>query len=370
VKVLVQENAIRVGLIGAGGIARAHLPGYMLAPNVIRLVAVSDIDAAACAAVARDVGELKSYDDARELLASPDVDAVDICTPHDQHRDLAIAAAEAGKHVLLEKPMGCSLRECEEIVEACDRAGVTLMIGQNLRYLPSYRGAKALIDQGALGRVWSGVIEEFLATDASPRPRTARAWYTDGKRAGGGVFITQSTHHIDLFRYFFGEVDRVSAQTWTDHPAYTNGAEDKGLATLILQNGASIQLRASNSSRIERMHFSIVGEDGVIFTDAPPDASPIRKHQAPAFATLRSHGPVQLVPGVGAQIPPAEPLSAPEPLPSDNPFANEIQHFALCCRDGREPISSGRDNLHTMRVIFALYRSAEAGGAWVRPAEL
>ena len=365
-----QHDPIRVGLIGTGAISRAHLPGYTLAPDRICLAAVADIDAEASARLAGQLGGLQTYTDVREMLAAALIDAVDICTPHDQHHSLAIAAAEAGKHVFLEKPMGCSLQECEAIVAACEHAGVTLMIGQNLRHVPSYRGAKALIDQGALGRIWSGVIEEFLATDATPRVRTARAWYTDGKRAGGGVFITQSTHHIDLFRYFFGEVERVSAEIWTDHPAYSHGAEDRAAATLIFENGAHIQLRASNSSRIERMHFAIVGEDGVIFTHAPADASPIQKHQAPAFASLRSHGAVVLSPGSGADIPPAEPLDPPEPLPSDNAFANEILHFADCCRGGGEPISSGRDNLGTMRTIFALYASARTGGDWVRPADL
>ena len=365
------SNGLKVGLIGAGAISRAHLPGYAASPDLVRLTAVYDLDPEAAERAAGAVGGVAAaYADVAQMLAQAPIDAVDICVPHDQHARLAIAAAQAGKHVLLEKPMATSMADCRAILAACEAAGVTFMVAQNLRHVPSYQGVKALVDAGKLGAVWSGVIEEFLAHGSSRRRREVRSWYSDGLVAGGGVFITQSTHHIDLFRYFFGEIERVSAATWTGHPDYTNGAEDSAVATLVFENGLNVQLRASNSARIERMFFQIIGEDGVVFTQAPEGAGSGEKHRAPAYASLREQGPVAFGAGVGAQIPPAVLAQPPQPLPSENPFVNEILHFAQCCLEGTEPLSSGRYNLGTMKAVFGLYESARNGGEWVRLADI
>jgi predicted dehydrogenase len=357
-------NRLRVGLIGSGAIARSHLPGYTADPDRVVLGAIFDVDPqASAAAAAQNGGEPRVFDRVEDLLAARDIDAVDICVPHDQHHAVAMAAAQAGKHILLEKPMGCSLAECHDIVDACERAGVTLMVAQSLRHVPSYRGAKALIDAGGIGRVWSALIEEFLPSDFARQPRepNRRTWYNDGKRAGGGVLITQSTHHIDLLRYFLGDIDRVTCTTWTDNPAYTNGAEDSAIGTMVFKTGAVVQLRASNAVRMQRFHTSILGEDGMIFTYAPEEAAGFGKHHAPAFASTRAQGPYTW----NTPAPEPAPLAPPEPLPSDNPFVNEVLHFAECCLEGREPISSGRDNLGTMAALFGLYESARSGGAWV-----
>lgn len=363
---MVLSQAVRIGLVGAGAISRRHLPAFKSFPDVVTLTAVCDVNRAAAVAIAEDVGAgVLVYSDFRDMLANAPIDAIDVCAPHDQHATIALAAADAGKHVLLEKPMACTIADCRAIVSACDRAGVTLMVAQNLRHVPSYQGVKSLIARGALGSVWNGLIEEFLPNDFTRVPRERAAWYTDARRAGGGVLITQSTHHVDLFRYFFGDVDRVSARIWASHPAYSNGAEDSAIATLAFRNGMHVQLRCSNSVPIERMHFSIVGEDGIIFSEAPPSASPIEKHHAPAFATLREQGPISIVAGLATKIPPPIPLEPSSPLPTDNSFVNEILHFAQACVAGSEPISSGRDNLGTMKAIFGMYASARTGGAWV-----
>ncbi len=165
----------KVGLIGTGSISRAHLPVYQLAPDRVRLTAVCDIRA----------------DAARQFAADAQIDAVDIGTIHDTHAPLAIAAARAGKHVLLEKPMAVSIDECRQIIEATEQAGVTFMVAQQLRHVPSYMALRRRIQAGELGQIWSARCDTFLAaalTDnlASGRPRQGW-WGFDGKRGGGGV---------------------------------------------------------------------------------------------------------------------------------------------------------------------------------------
>ena len=181
---------LKVGMIGTGSISRAHLPVYQLAPDRVRLTAVCDIRADAARQFAADAQIDAVFDGAEDLLELGDVDAVDICTIHDTHAPLAIAAARAGKHVLLEKPMAVSIDECRQILEATEQAGVTFMVAQQLRHVPSYMALRRRIQAGELGQIWSARCDTFLAaalTDnlASGRPRQGW-WGLDGKRGGGG----------------------------------------------------------------------------------------------------------------------------------------------------------------------------------------
>ena len=361
---------LRVGLIGTGSVSRLHLRGYLRFPEIVQPAAVFDVNPDAAAAAASAAGGVQVFTNIADLLANAQIDAVDIATPHDQHAQLAVAAAQAGKHVFLEKPMAVSMAECRAIIEAAEQAGVTLMIGQHFRHVPSYRGVKRLVETGRLGRVWAGRIDEFLPTNIDRTPSRPGRWYNDKLRAGGGVVITQSTHHIDLFRFFFGDVRRVSASYWTDHPAYANGAEDSAVATLEFENGLIAHLCASNSTRTPHFfQFSLLGTEGSVWTSVAEGTDAVQRHQAPAFMSLSGDASASRT---GVFAPPAFlPVPVPEAdLPCEEPFANEIVHFVRCCQEGTEPTSSGRDNLGTKKAIFGIYASAEAGGEWVNMSDL
>jgi len=323
----------------------------------VQLVAVCDVVEDAARACAAGAGVDAVYTDARELLARDDIAAVDICTPHDQHLPLAIAAAEAGKHVLLEKPMANSLDECRAIVAAAEQSGVTLMVAQHLRHHPGYVAVRNLIKAGELGRIWSANSQNWLqaAIAGAARPGRTDYWGFDGKRGGGGVVTLLSTHHIDLFRYFFGDVRSVFGHAWTDHPLFTNGAEDRAVFTLEFEGGVVAQYSASLSTRVPYGHqFMIFGDQGTVHTEPPLEGNAIQQHQAPPFvasATRAAAGQTGFAP--------VEP--ATEGLACEDPFVNEIVHFSRCCREGKEPVSSGRDNLRTMKAVFGVYESARTG---------
>jgi predicted dehydrogenase len=344
-----------VGLIGAGGISRAHLPAYQRFPDRVELAAVCDVRADAAAELAATAGVREVFADAREMLERADVDAVDICTVHDQHAPLAIAAAEAGKHVLVEKPMACSLAECRRMVEAAEVAGVTLMVAQNQRYDAGHRAARRAILEGQLGPV------RAIRSDAMQNLRAflpSGHWLYDGNRAGGGVVISVAVHKIDLVRYLVGDVRSVTAVCRTMHPEFVNGAEDYACALLEFEGGAVGEMFATYSGF--RMPYSeqlmVFGDGGTIHTLPPAGRS-----QGPAMiARDRGGEPIR---GWTEQFTGFAPLEPePEGLPDDSSFVNEILHFAECCRTGAEPVSSGRDNLGTMRTIFAIYESARTGG--------
>ena len=135
----------KIGLIGTGGISRAHLPVYEQFPEKVKLTAVCDIIEEAAKERARDANVDAIYTDYQKMLEEADIDAVDICTGHDTHAPIVIAAAEAGKHALVEKPMGNSMQECRDMIAAADKAGVTLMVAHMLRFSPSTEAVRQLL---------------------------------------------------------------------------------------------------------------------------------------------------------------------------------------------------------------------------------
>jgi len=362
-------EALKVGLIGTGSISALHLMAMNRASEKVKLTAACDVREDAVRQFARQAGIDAVYTDAATMLKEADIEAVDICASHHWHRDLAIASAEAGKHVLLEKPMAISMQECRGIIAATDKAGVTFMVGQQLRHVPSYVGVQRLIQEGELGQVWGVRSDSWLpvlvsgSTAASERftQNEGMRWRLDGKQAGGGSLIWNATHFIDLFRYFIGDAKRVSAKCWTDHPMFTGGAEDRVMATIEFENGAIGHISNSWTTRTPwQFQFMLLGTEGSIYNPAVKDGNPLEQHEAPAVVSSPRHDIEGAGPG-GMPSRPFVPIDPPEGLFSDNPYVNEIVHFADCCRDGKEPISSGHDNLGTMKILFGIYESSRTG---------
>jgi|TARA_B100000315_G_scaffold247623_1_gene276583 predicted dehydrogenase len=355
------SKPLKIGLVGTGSIARAHLPAFKQFPDSVELTAACDIREEAAQRLAAGAGNIAVYTDMETMLRQADIDAVDICTTHDQHVQLVLQAAQSGKHILLEKPMGINMVECRDMLAATDAAGVTFMVAQCLRYLPHSQVLREMIVDGEFGEVWALRSDNFAAmvpprskvTQTSRRPST---WYLDGKQAGGGALISQATHHIDLFRYYIGEVRRVTATSWMDHPLFINGAEESLAATMEFENGAVAQLLSSWSSRTPwNHHYWVLAELGSISSRYMPGSAGAEQYIGPVDVSLPKYdgdrGATTFVPFDASA----------SDLPTDQPFVNEILHFADCCRDGSEPISSGKDNLGTMKAVLGIYESAKTG---------
>ena len=352
---------LKVGLIGAGGISRAHLPAFQEFPDEVQLTAVCDLREDAARARAADAGVEAVYTDVDRMLAEADIEAVDICTTHNTHRDLTVAAAAAGKHILLEKPMACSVDEAREMVMAADAAGVTFMVAQVLRFLPHYQEARRIIQSGELGQIWAARSDSWYPAVLPGSIHPSDWWGFDKERNGGGALIMVAVHQLDLLRYFVGDVRRVTARAWGDHPYMRNGAEDRVVATLEFENGAIGNSIASYSSRTPWSWQSVIlGEEGTIYT--VPGAGP-NEHHAPAMvATATRDGDAGFRKGDSFEW--IE--GSMEGLVSENGFTNEIIHFARSVHDGTEPESSGRINFNTMEVVHGIYASAATG----QPVEL
>jgi predicted dehydrogenase len=342
------RDPLRIGVIGAGNIARAHLPTLMDFPDRFRVTAVCDIDQSRGRAFGGE-SDATVYTDALRMIAEAKLDAVDICTTHDQHARHAVAAAEAGKHVFVEKPMACSVAECRAMVDAAESAGVVLMVGQYQRFVPEYRAVRELIDAGELGPIRAVRIDTMQSLTS---PRVADYyppghWLFDGVRAGGGIVISVSVHKLDLARYLVGDIARVTAWTRGAAPEFVNGAEDYAVALLEFENGALGELFGTYSGFLcpWTEQFTLFGESGSVYGLMPALGA-----DAPAMVASTRRSPDAFVP-----------VPVSDSLPTDNGIANELLHFADCCATGEAPLSSGRDNLGTMRAVFAIYESARTG---------
>jgi len=358
---------LRVGLIGCGGISNAHARAYKtLGPDVARVVATADVSAELAQRRGQELEAQQITTDYRAVVENPNVEAVDICLPHYLHAEVALAAARAGKHVLVEKPMACSMTEAKAMVETAKRAGVTLMVAQVQRYMPSYRGVRRLVETDELGPIRA---VRFDSMQNLHEILPASHWLFDGKLAGGGIVISVSVHRIDLVRYLVGDVKRVGAFCRTGEPPYKNGAEDYATAILEFESGAIGEHYATYSGF--RMPYSemfmLFGDNGAVH--AVPE---LGKSMGPAFYASRQHdGAPPESKGWNRAYTgflPVEPDRGD--LPSDDGFTNEVSHFAHCCRSGEEPLSSGRNNLGTMAVICGIYESSRRGGVPVNIAEV
>lgn len=349
------SKPLKVGLVGTGSISKFHLSAYLEHADRVQLTAVCDIDPLMAQAFAREAGIEAVYLDYDEMLREADIDAVDICTSHNHHAPQAIAAAAAGKHVIVEKAMSNTLPDCQAMIEAADKAAVTLMVGQHLRYSPEAYAVKQLIDDGKLGEIQAARTHVFREGPAE------KSWYTDGK-AGGGVLQLNTVHYIDLLRYFIGNVKRVTGVCRSVQPQMTNGADDLVAATLEFENGAIGDLFSSWTTYLvpEASSYMVLGSKGSVHSTPPEtanDDSPIRHFGNVMFAEKEA------APDRERQMnPPFEPLDTSDfVLPNTSFFVNEILDFEECIRTGAEPLSAGRDNIETMKVVMGILESSRIG---------
>jgi predicted dehydrogenase len=273
-----------------------------------------------------------------ELLARPDVEGVLIATPHSTHRNLTLAAAAAGKHVLVEKPMARTAAECDEMIEACTRAGVTLSVIQTLRYRLGMRKAKELIAQGAIGNLRMMRYSGLYAGYGVP----AGSWLYD--KAEGGVLLDWGAHSFDLLRWFAGaDATRVSAVFANYEGSDAN--EPSAMIQLEFANHIMAQVWMSFEMPVDAIDSGaraiVVGDRGVI--------------DANAYGALRvrdEHGwrTVYTYPNPDVAL---EPLARPRV----EQITGQLQDFADSVREGRAPEVDPNDARAAVAIVEAAYRS-------------
>ena len=230
-------DMVRWGIVGAGDVVLRKSGGPFNRVPGASLTAVMRRDAGKAKEAADALGAIRWYADASQLIADPEVDAVYIATPPSSHRQLTIECAEAGKPVLVEKPMARTHGECVEMVTACDRAGVPLFVAYYRRAMAKYQRIKAMLDDGSIGDV-------RLVTYTQRQPIDQAAsddWRTRPEISGGGYFVDMGSHVLDLMEFLFGPVTEASGVAC--RMAGTYPAEDTVTASLLL--GGRVPMSAS-----------------------------------------------------------------------------------------------------------------------------
>ena len=219
------------GVIGCGGIAdRRTIPG-MLKSDKVNIVAVEDIDEEVAKSVKQRYALDKYYNNEDDLLRDDSIEAVYIGTPVFLHSKQIMKAANAGKHILCEKPLCISIKETEEIIEYCHKKDVKLQVGFMMRYHGYHIKAKDMIDKGEIGQPVMG-----RAQLTCWYPQIDGAWRQDPAKSGGGALMDMAIHSVDILRYVFGDVEEVSS--FSDTITHNYPVEDSGVILLRFKNGA------------------------------------------------------------------------------------------------------------------------------------
>lgn len=215
-------SKIKIGLIGTGAITDLHYLAYKDNPKV-ELHSIADVDEELLCKRSKEWGVERTYTDYRQLLADPEIDAVEIIVPHYLHAEIAIAALEAGKHVSLQKPMAISIEQCNAIIDATKRTGKTLRVFENFMYFPPLVKAKELLDSGAIGEPLSLRIKctQGVTGEDWQIPFRRWSWRFDPERGGGGRVILDYGYHVfNVAMWLLGDVEKVFS--WITHRTIQN----------------------------------------------------------------------------------------------------------------------------------------------------
>jgi len=320
---------LRVGIVGVGTMGRTHASAYAKLPNT-RLMGFYDSMTEAAQRVASQFG-VQAFPSYEAMLEQ--VDMVDICTPTPTHLELVLKAASAGKHILCEKPLGRTLPQCEQMIEAASKAGVTLMPAQVLRFFPEFKQARDLVLAGAVGKPAA-----IRTRRGGPYPRAANDWYADFEQSGGPI-LDMVIHDFDWLRWTFGEVERVFAKALTfkklDHIDYA-------LITLRLKSGAIAHVEANWADPSGfKVDFEIAGDAGMIAFDSR-FAMPLMVAKQDASG------------GGGGVAVPESPLA-------EDPYMLEIKHFVDSVEAGQQPSITAVDGMKAVEIALAAIESARTG---------
>lgn len=336
------------GIIGCGMIADFHSAAIAELEHG-KLVAVSSRDPNNAKRLV-DLYQVDGYSDYNEMLKRDDLDIVCICTPSGAHLEPAVAAAEAGKHVIVEKPLEITLERCDQIIQACDEAGVRLCAIFNSRFTEGCQLVKQTIDSGRFGVLTLG--DAYIKWYRTQEYYDSGGWRGTWDLDGGGALMNQSIHAIDLLQYFMGPFKTV--QAFTDTLAHERiEVEDVAVAVLRFENGALGVIEGTTAvypgflkrTEISGSKGTVVLEEEDITTwefdpELPEDAE-IRQR----FAETRSGG------GGAAD---------PRAISHDN-HRRQMENLIHSIETGAPHLVDGREGRKAVEIILAIYKSSHEG---------
>lgn len=252
------EN-IRWGILGCGDVAEKKSGPALYQADGSELVAVMRRDRAKAEDFARRHGAKRAYDRVEDLLADPEIDAVYIATPPHLHCEQTLLAAQAGRHVLVEKPMALNGEECDRMIAACQCAGVLLHVAYYRRFYPKFLAARRRIDEGALGQAVLGA--RLLMCSAA----STGGWRVDPAVSGGGHFVDVGSHRLDMLIALLGDVAEVTG--CAENRVGTHRAENDVALALRMESGVVVSAGFHFQTRPGRDVMEIYGSEATLVFD-------------------------------------------------------------------------------------------------------
>lgn len=384
---------LRVAMIGYGFMGAAHSVGWRQAPRMfdlpreIEMAVVVGRNPDAVAAAAAKWGWAESATDWREIVGRDDIDIVDIVTPGESHAEIAIAALDAGKHVLCEKPLANTVAEAEAMAEAAARArvrGIRSMVGFTYRRVPAVTLLRDMIAEGAVGTVQQ--VRAAYRQDWLVDPETPLAWRLQKEHAGSGALGDIGAHIIDMTQFVTGlGVERVSGTIDTivkERPLPADGSmglskgagaaatgavtvDDVAMFTGRLANGALASFEATRfaTGRKNALTIEVSGDRGALAFDLE-DLNSLRFYDRTAPEGRQGFTQILVTesqhPYVSAWWP------AGHLLGYEHGFSHQVVDLVNAIADGSDPHSSFEEGLRVQRVLDAVERSSAAESAWTR----
>jgi len=338
------RGPLQIAIIGCGWAGARH--ARACAESRVDVRWAVDVNAERAAALAARLGAApRTAPDYRLALADPDVDAVDICLPHNLHAPVALDAAAAGKHILCEKPLADTLAAADRMIDAASRAGVALMVAENERFNPVYRTMRELLQAGAIGR--PALVQRTRECYLTRSFREERPWFLDAQAAAGGIMMSGGVHDFAMLHALIGDVESVYALRAPQRFAEMEG-DDTSIALVRFRNGVvgalveSFVMKSLTTASGPEVHtLRVDGDLGSLRTDG---AGTIR-----VFSEQEDWQ-------CGERL-----IEHAIAVPPEDTFALEIAHFAHCLRTGETPITDGRSQRRPLEIVLAAYRSMHTG---------
>lgn len=323
---------IKVGVIGSGGIFRgSHAPYYEVSERA-KIVAVADVNEDNAKAQAERFGA-EAYTDYRQVLAREDIDAVDVCTHPGPHCDIVVAAAQAGKHILVEKPMCRNIAEADEMIAAADAAKVMLQVAYVMRFDQSRMQLKQLLDDGTLGGMHLAYCNQVGWFNPDRHP-----WLFI-KEESGGMLVEQAIHNLDAWLWLYGPVSSVYAQTshvplGGTYPEPAKAVENNATIIFKFQSGGTGMLIKSWAAEIGHGGEGVVCANGSALLSSPGLRWKLRRQDEETYAPEKRE------------------LSSK---------GYSIEHWLKCIVGEEEPTTSGRVGRAGIELAQAAYWSSASG---------
>lgn len=343
---------IKIGVIGVGGIASGHINGYLKNPDV-ELYALCDVSEARLKEFGEQHGVTRLFTDKNYMLRLDELDAVSVCTWNSEHAPCTIAALEAGKHVLCEKPMALNKAEAVKMKEAADKNGKLLMIGFVRRFGNDCTILKDFIDAGYFGDLYYAKAT-YLRRNGNPG-----GWFGDKSRSGGGPLIDLGVHVIDFVRYVMGNPKPVSVYGATYQKLFDrkNIKTPKGYVSQTKTNNDICDVEDFASALIRFDNGATMSVETSFSLNKKPE-SRIELFGTKAGARLDPE--LEIYTEINDYLANVT-LDTKTSLSFEGLFENEINHFISCIKGETKCISTAEDGIEIMAILDAIYESSKTG---------